>query len=211
MLRRLLSACALAGLPASVLHGQDAQDAHARTIRVPQGTATPVLLDGQRSAGEWDDARAIPIDGGVRLLVKQHGGHVYLAVATGTRVSRPVDVFLHDGDGRTQVLHASMQIGERALPDTLWTDTTPAWRWGNHVDWMANEAKPDAWQPRERPFSARLFPADLTEFQIRRSRFPGRTWRVRVEVGAFPGTEGEYRYPQRASRDPATWAVLQLD
>jgi hypothetical protein len=180
-------------------------------IRVPRATATPVLLDGQRSPGEWDDARVVPIDGDVSLLVRQHGGHVYLAVATGTRVPRPVDLFLHDASGRTHVLHASMQIGERALPDTLWTDTTPAWRWGNHVDWIANEAKQDALQPRERPFSARLFPAELTEFQIRRIRFPGREWRVRVEVGAFPGTDGAYLFPAGASRDPATWAVLQLD
>lgn len=209
MLRHLIPACALALITPPVARAQNGD--HARAVRVPRATATPVLLDGQRSAGEWDDARSILVDRSVRLLLKQHGGHVYLAVSTGTRVPRPVDVFLNDASGRTHVLHASMQIGERALPDTLWTDTTPAWRWGNHVDWIANEAKQDALQPSERPFSARLFPADLTEFQIRRSRFPGRTWRVRVEVGAFPGTEGAYRFPKDASRDPATWAVLQLE
>jgi hypothetical protein len=179
-------------------------------IRVPRGGSTPVLLDGQLSPGEWDDALAVPMDGSMRLLLKQVEGHVFLAVATGTRVPRPVDVYLQDDAGRIHQLHASAQIGERLLADTLWAVTEPAWRWGNHVDWIANEAKADGTQPPERALSERLFPADGTEYQIRRARFPGSRWRVRVEVASF-SNEGVHIFPADASRDPATWAVVELE
>lgn len=180
-------------------------------IRVPVGKPTPVLLDGQLSSGEWDDAAVVPITDSVRMLVKQIGGHVFLALASHTPVARPVDIYVEAPDRTIHQLHASMAIGERILRDTLWADTLPAWRWGNHVDWIANEAKLDSRQPQSATFSARLFPASATEFQIRRSRFPGNQWRIRVDVGSFPGTEGTFVLPRDASRDPATWAVLQLD
>lgn len=135
-----------------------------------------------------------------------------LAVATGTRAPRPVDIFLEDAAGRVHQLHASAQIGERALADTLWGDwDNPAWRWGNHVDWIANEAKVDSAQPAGLPFSARAYPADGTEFQIRRSRFPGGRWRIRVDVGLFSGNGDTCTFPNGAGRGPSTWAVLELD
>ena len=181
-------------------------------IRVPESRPTPVLLDGQLSPDEWSDAVAVPIGGSIRLLVKQTGGHLFLAVATGTRVPRPVDVFLEDAAGGLHQLHASAQIGERTLPDTLWTDwDRPAWRWGNHIDWIANETKVDSERPSTQPFSARVYPTDGTEFQIRRSRFPGGRWRIRVDVGFYPGNEGTYTFPSGAGRAPSTWAVLELD
>ena len=194
--------------PAS-LHAQLASPAP--SIAVPAGRPTPVLLDGRLSPGEWDDARAIPLTDSIRLLLKQVDGHVFLAIATGSRVPRVVDLFLADGSGQVHQLHASAQIGERALPDTLWEDMQPAWRWGNHVDWIANEAKVDATQPADRPFAARLFPADGTEFQIRRSRFSGTRWRLRVEVRTFAGDAIADVLPRLATRDPATWAVLELE
>jgi hypothetical protein len=183
-----------------------------RVIRVPEGRPTPVLLDGQLSPGEWADALAVPVSGSIRLLVKQTGGYVFIAVATASRVPRPIDIFLEDAAGALHQLHASMAIGERALADTLWGEgDRPAWRWGNHVDWMANEAKTDSQRPTTLPFSARLFPADGTEYQIRRSRIPGARWRIRVDVGAFPGTEGTHTFPSGAGRAPSSWAVVELD
>jgi hypothetical protein len=75
---------------------------------------------------------------------------------------------------------------------------------------MANEAKVDATQPADRPFATRLFPADGTEFQIRRSRFPGTRWRLRVEALGFASAAPPDVFPRHATRAPATWAVLDL-
>ena len=204
--------CAALAIPAAVAAPRlPAQTIPATSVvTVPTGGPTPVLLDGQLTPGEWDDARTVRLTDSLRLLLKQVHGHVFLAVAPGGRVPRGIDIFLADSTGRVHQLHASAQIGERALEDTLWTDATPAWRWGNHVDWMANEAKVDATQPADRPFAARLFPADATEFQIRRSRFPGTRWRLRVEALVFASGAPPDVFPRDATRDPATWAVIDL-
>lgn len=198
----LLAAVLLATLPPSA----NAQ------VELGLDCVTPrsILIDGQIESAEWSGARATTIAGTLRLLLLETQGDVFLAVATGTRTPRPVDIYLQGEDGEIFQLHASAQIGERHLPRAGWSDTIPAWRWGNHVQWLANEAKLDAQQPREAPFSQRTFGADGVEFQLRRARFPGRTWRLRVDVGVFPGNAGEYRFPAGASDDPATWAVVHL-
>ncbi|HEU4697833.1 MAG TPA: hypothetical protein VFS40_01495 [Gemmatimonadales bacterium] len=183
-----------------------------QSIRVPTGRPIPVLLDGWLAPGEWDDAAVVPVADSVRLLLKQVGGQVFVAVTSGAPVGRPIDLYLQDASGRITQLHASMQLGERVRGDTVWRDEVPAWHWGNRVDWTANEAKLDEHRPATGTFSSRLFPGDVTEFQIRRSRFGGREWRLWVEVGFFPGTAGgPYFYPREATRDPRTWAVLRLD
>lgn len=183
-----------------------------QSIRVPVGKPVPVLLDAHLSPGEWDDAAVVPMADSVRMLVKQVGGHVFVAITSGARVPRPIDFYLQDASGTISQLHASMQIGERIHHDTLWTGQVPAWRWGNHVDWIASEAKEDSELPTGGTFSSRLFPGNATEFQIRRSRFQGREWRVWVHAGAFPGTDGgTVFFPRGATRDTGTWAVLRLD
>lgn len=181
------------------------------TIEVPVTHGPPVLLDGQLTPGEWDDARVVPITDSLRLLVKQAGGHVFVAVATGSRIPRPIELFIDNGGDSLHVLHASAQIGERAFADTLWQDTVPQWRWGNHVDWMANEGKVDATRPAGVPYRHRLFPADVTEFQIRRSRFPGDRWRMRVDVMVFAQGHPTEVFPPGANRDSSTWMTLVLD
>lgn len=176
--------------------------------RVP--AAAPILIDGFFAADEWADARVVPVAGSVRLHLKQVGDHVFIGITTGTEIPRPVDLYLQAEDGSIHQLHASAQIGERHLPATGWSAESPAWRWGNHVDWIANEAKTDSERPQNLPFSARTFPSEGVEYQIRRSRFPGTTWKLRVDVGNFPGNEGSYRYPERADDNPGTWAVVRL-
>jgi len=181
------------------------------TVDVPRVPASaPIMIDGFFASDEWADARVVPVAGSVRLHLKQVGEHVFIGVSTGTRVPRPVDLYLQAEDGSIHQLHASAQIGERHLPATGWGDESPAWRWGNHVDWIANEAKLDSERPRDAPFSARTFPSEGVEFQIRRSRYPGREWKLRVDVGYFPGNEGSYRYPERATDDPASWMRVRL-
>lgn len=184
----------------------------AQPLSVPRGGDIPVLVDGQLAPGEWADAAAHPLDSGFTLLLKQRGGHVFLAVRAPDTAPRPVDIFLLTDDGTLNQLHASAAIGERRLPGLGWSDTTaPAWRWGNHVGWIASEAKLDSERPRELPAGQRMFRSDGVEFQIRRSRFPGARWRVRIEVGSFPGNGNGTAFPTASTRASAEgWAVLVL-
>lgn len=180
-------------------------------VRVPEIPPTPVLVDGQLSAGEWEDAAVVPVADGLRLLFRQAAGHVFIAVDVPGRVSRPVDLYLQAEGGLRVQLHASAQTGERDLPPAGWAPGEPAFCPGNPVGWVASVARVDAGRPEDLPYSARTHPADGVELQLLRSRFPGRRWRLAVYVGGFTGSEGDWLWPAGATGDPGSWAVLELD
>jgi hypothetical protein len=180
-------------------------------IKVPHGNGTPVLVDGRISVDEWRDARVISVSPSVKLLLKQLKGHVFVGVKSEKGSSSYVDMFLMTGDKRLYNLHASFQVGERLLPTGAWSDSSPPNNWGNHVDWIANEAKIDEEKDRSLPISERLFPYDGMEFQLRRSRFVGKQWRIRIEVRDFAGKLPDTVFPTLSERkSTARWAILSL-
>jgi hypothetical protein len=120
-------------------------------------------------------------------------------------------MFLTTGDNKLYNLHASFQLGERLLAGDAWNDSSPSNNWGNHVDWIANEAKMNEEKSANLPIAERLFPYDGWEFQIRRSRFVGKEWRIRIEVRDFAGQRPDTIFPELSERkNPARWAVLSL-
>ena len=188
-------------------HGQAQQ-----VIKVPQGNGTPVLIDGKISVGEWRDAAVITAAPSIKLYLKHFRGHVFIGLKMETASPSYVDMFLVTGDNQLFNLHASMQIGERLLRDDAWSDISPPNHWGNHVDWIANEAKIDAEKDRSLQISKRLFPYDGMEFQLRRARFVGKQWRIRIEVRDFAGEVPDTIFPRISERKKtASWAILSLD
>jgi hypothetical protein len=179
-----------------------------QTVKVPEGHGTPVLIDGIFSRDEWQDAVTVKVNDLVTLHLKQFRGHVFIGVKTATSYPAYVDMFLLAGGNELYNLHASMQIGERTLTGNAWTDGEPPWRWGNHVGWIANEAKYDSTKDRSLPDKEKVFPYEGKEFQLLRSRFTGKQWRMRVEVrGATP----DIVFPAESERlSPARWLIIQL-
>lgn len=193
----------------------DTPPARARPLPVPLGGDTPLLIDGRFAADEWRDALAVPFGDGDTLLVKQVHGHVFLGVHSGRTYPTYVDLFLRDGAGALYNLHASLQTGERALTGTAWTDRDPPTAWGNERDWSANVSKfrSDASRPRDRPTTPADFqPQDGREFQLRRARFAGARWRLRVELRDLGGGgHPDVVYPAGTTRySEDGWAVLVL-
>jgi hypothetical protein len=193
-----------------------------QVIDVPQGDGDPVMLDGRFSPGEWDDAREVVVDDSVRLYVKQYRDHVFIGLRTPWSMLATTDLFVQAEPGVVYNLHASAQLGERRLTDTLWTDWEPAWHWGNAVDWYANELRfdrlvadsilrADSTFDRTRLRFRTTYAYDGYEFQIRRSRFPGREWRIRVEARATVPNQTDRVFPRASTRhQPATWTVLRF-
>lgn len=179
-----------------------------QTYKVPEGRSNPVLIDGIFSRAEWQDAATVKVNDSVTLYFKQYKGHVFIGVKTATTYPAYVDMFLLAGANELYNLHASMQIGERTLTGNAWTDGEPPWRWGNHVGWIANETKYDQTKDKSLPDKEKVFPYDGKEFQLLRSRFTGRRWRMRLEVrGATP----DIVFPAESEREsPARWLILQL-
>jgi len=180
-------------------------------IKVPQGNGTPVLIDGKISVDEWRDAAVITAAPSIKLYLKQFRGHVFIGLKMRTASPSYVDMFLLTGDNQLYNLHASMQVGERLLTDDAWSDTSPPNHWGNHVDWIGSEAKIDAEKDRNLPMAKRLFPYDGMEFQLRRARFVGKQWRIRIEVRDFAGQVPDIIFPRISERKNTTpWAILSL-
>jgi hypothetical protein len=179
-----------------------------QTIKVPEGNSNPVLIDGIFSKDEWQDAATVKVNDSVTLYLKQFRGHVFIGVKTNTTYPAYVDMFLLTAGNELYNLHASMQIGERLLTGNAWTDREPAWRWGNHVGWIANEAKYDSTKDRSLPDKEKVFPYEGKEFQLLRSRFTGKQWRLRIEVR---GSSEDIPFPANSERrQTASWAILRL-
>jgi len=179
-----------------------------QAIKVPEGNSNPILIDGIFSKDEWQGAATVKINDSVNLYLKQLGGHVFIGVKMDTSYPAYVDMFLLTGSNELYNLHASMQIGERLLTGNAWTDREPTWRWGNHVGWIANEAKYDSTKDRNLPDKEKVFPYEGKEFHLLRSRFPGRQWRLRIEVR---GSSQDIVFPADSERmQTVRWAILQL-
>src|SRR4028119_876642 len=150
-----------------------------QTVKVPEGHGNPVLIDGIFSRDEWQDAATVKVNDSVTRYFKQFRGHVFIGVKTATSYPAYVDMFLLIGSNELYNLHASMQIGERTLTGNAWTDGEAPWRWGNHVGCIANETKYDSIKDRSLPDKEKVFPYEGKEFQLLRSRFTGKQWRMR--------------------------------
>ncbi len=80
------------------------------------------------------------------------------------------------------------------------------------VDWIASEAKIDSSKDKNLPLAERLFDREGAEFQIRRSRFTGKQWRLRVEVRDFNGKLPDIVFPAASTRENIEeGAVLKLN
>lgn len=177
-------------------------------VSIPELPVVPLMIDGRIDAGEWAGAAEIVVDDGLRLLLKQSSGHVYIAVDTPGETPQPLDLYLVPSDPSVRQLHASMQLGERQPTPS---EPEPAWRWGNNVGWTASTLRRDPQRADAEQFAAQLYPADGSEIQIDRARFPGTAWRVRITIDAIPGNDRAFTYPQDSTTEPSTWAIWELD
>ena len=165
-----------------------------------------VTVDGALDVPEWQGAQRIELTGGAVLWLKQTPAHVCFAVEPNEAGPRYVDVFIADRAGALHNLHASMQVGERALPARRWTDEEPATTWGQTTGWSANAAT--TLDPETHaPSIEQLAPFDGYEFVIDRAVLS--PWRIRVEVRDFHGEARDIVWPAQSRRtDIATWALL---
>lgn len=164
-------------------------------VKLPKGK--PVLVDGQVSAGEWNDATEIKISDQVTLAAKANSDFIFLAVKYPKPSYFGVDLYVNSVAGQLVNLHASAKLGEREFKDGKWPD----WTWWNNQGWVANTSRGVTFERRE------FLPDEIKEFQIRRSRFPGKVWRVRLEVHS----NSTVAFPETAEpNNPETWLKFKL-
>ncbi|HYG01874.1 MAG TPA: hypothetical protein VD927_05475 [Chryseosolibacter sp.] len=179
-----------------------------------------VMTDGIIEADEWKGAHEILIDGAdsTGLLIKQDTDFIYIAIRTRFQRLSYVDLYIQADDENTILnLHSSSQIGERILSDTLFTDTSPAFHFGNQKEWYANEIRFDRIKAQElvaaNPNRDRNlmqletnYYYDGFEYLLKKSRFSYKRMRVRAEIKTgMPGHQNIF-YPKASlQKHPETW------
>jgi hypothetical protein len=179
------------------------------TVHVPAMTTAEIILDGNIDRMEWASAAQVDLGRGVTLLLKADDEHVALALRSDGR--RYTDLYLALEGGAVINLHASMQTGERKLSGTAWTDTSPAWTWGNNARWQASIVKTRPNADENRPFAEQVAPFDGQEFLIERGVGRANVWTLRIEVRDFTGADTDVVWPAASQRfDTTGWATIML-
>jgi hypothetical protein len=225
-LRTIASRAALFGLAIGFMASNLAAIAPAYAARpdvaVPVGSGNPVLIDGHLDPEEWRDAKAVDGGDSIVVMVKEYRGHVFLAIRCPFNWVAYTDLFVGLENGEFWNLHASSQLGERRIERAALGDTLPRARWGFTEGWYANETRFDRdlaqslvrqepGRDRARMLLDTTYPYDGFEFQLKRSRFPGKSYRLRVELNpGFPGLQPR-AFPSASKRDdPDTWGLLRF-
>jgi len=189
-------------------------------LQVPTGDGTPVVTDGIFTPGEWDDAKSIDLNGAVRFYYKQFRGVVFLGIKAKERNGiGPSELSVAEPSGPICVLHVSNQLAERILP--LEGEAPPLGHFGLTPDWYANELRRDM-EEAERlqkegkspieVMTASAYPSDGIEFAVRRVKFPGNRWLIRLAISFLDnGKPGWLIYPADCQeRSTEGWLELLL-
>jgi hypothetical protein len=175
--------------------------AASQTVSIPQGM--PIMLDGKLTAGEWSDAKQLNAGDFARLYFKQNNNDLLIAIQFLKSKTGTTDLYLSPGDEKIYDLHASAKLGERTLNKGKWPEE---WSWWNNDHWVANVSRPDDWNKRT------FKDEDVREYQISRDRFPGKEWKIFLEL--MTPAEPEWQtipFPSGAdSRSDQNWLVLKV-
>jgi len=195
-------------------------DSETRTIHVPEGGGTPVLLDGIFSDGEWADAVRVPAAEGITLHLKQYKGYLNVGADCDTLPVPSGDLFLAAADSIYQ-FHVSSDLGERVMPFGADLDSATPFDWGRISGWYANEVrwstrvqaeKEAAGLSRRDAMMEAMYPYHGLEFQFRRSKLPAGPLRLRVWIRYGLGRGESVIFPEgTAPTDTAGWATLMLN
>jgi hypothetical protein len=210
-------AVSVAGNGRQSLPAKPAMQASAKPIAVPHGNGVPVITDGVFSPGEWDDALRIALSETVELYLKEYRGVVFVGVRNA--MIGPSDLFLSIPGGPIHQLHRSAQLEEIVLPPTGGARHLPP---GLTPDWYANEARRDMAEAErlqkvgKTPIEiirATSYPSDGIEFAIRRSKFPGERWLMRLEASVLLAGDkpGMLTYPPASGKQTTDgWIELRF-
>jgi len=179
----------------------------------------PILIDGQINIEEWEDAHAIVIDSFNMFYIKEDAYYYYLSIKSKLPKPLYIDMFVKTGDTLFNI-HASSQLGDRILKDTLWTDILPPTLWGQNKSWIANNVKFDRnkiAKLRSENFqgsiSASAFiPYDGFEFQFKKKHWDLKPSKLRIEIRNMIGPEGfiDVVFPSNSIRmNSNDWYRLQ--
>ena len=176
---------------------------------IPFRSKVDIEVDGVFGAEEWDGAQTFQVTPTNFVSLFQNENYLFLGIRNKEHVSRYVDLYIANDAIGTTNLHASMQLGERQLIDH-WNDTTPAWNWGNNIDWEANIVEVEN-EDETISFLESVKPYEGHEFQISKRKLKGEQVKIRIEIKDFVGQASDVIFPAASERyNTEHWFVITL-
>lgn len=178
-------------------------------VRVPHEENITVTLDGISGLQEWDNSLKIPLEENYYLHLVADRDWLYLAVF-GRNALPYTDIYVTNNEGITN-LHASMQLGERVLPeDNSWNDETPGWNWGNNTHWTANTVTYKLGASDSLPFHEQLEFYEGQEFRIAISKIE-REFSLLVVIRDFVDHNIFVSFPANGNPyDTGSWQTISI-
>jgi hypothetical protein len=173
----------------------------------PPGRA--IVADGRFEAGEWADAERRALPHNIVLATKRTGDRLLLAVMLPPGQLRYLDLYVADRQGQLRNLHASMQQGERLLPQgETWDDRDPAFTWGRSEAWRTNIVEHSG-APPDAPVDRQLRAYQGFEMDIPLAHLGPGPWRIRLEIRDFRGEAPDIAWPAGSTRhDRSMWLEI---
>ncbi len=183
---------------------------NSNSIFIPSGSQTDITIDGIFNSEEWEESTTVNITENNTLYLIQNEDYLFLGVRNNENLGRYVDMYITNDSIGVLNLHASMQLGERALGIT-WNDTMPAWNWGNNTNWSANEVKVID-ESEQITFLESVEFYQGFEFKIAKDKIQSKISKIRIEIKDFMGKEDEIIFPLNSERSNTdNWLVIELD
>jgi hypothetical protein len=168
--------------------------------KIPSGSAP--MIDGKIELNEWSDATDVVLINGFHLYAKKNKDYIFISVASQGDSIGYVSLYVETESTPITDLHSSARLGERSYIDghfKEWNEIFPDDRWFNNKDWISNYA----WFKCRPGGCSNLKFAPAKEFQISRSKFVGKQWKVflmysyirsgKWENGQFPSSSTELK------------------
>lgn len=173
-------------------------------------TETPGLLDGRCGNDEWDAATKIELPAQAAVYLMRDEDNFYICAKAKPEDHTVLDLYIeHPETGNLHHFHLSAQMWESVKTDEGWSKSG-TWNLKDYAGfWVPYFGLEDP-ENRARPKFAR---GTHRQVQIRRSKFPGETWKMMIGLSAIWDEDKrvELFYPKNAlDTDTATWGTFSF-
>jgi len=174
-------------------------------------TKTVALLDGQCGNDEWQAATKIELPAHASIYLMHDKDYFYICAKGKAEDITVLDIYIDNAaTGNPHKFHLSAQMGESALTEDGWKNTSSKWVLKDYAGfWVPYSGLEDP-ENRKNPKFAR---GTHRQVQVSRKKFPGNTWRMMFGVSAIKqeGKWAEFFYPEKAvSDDKSTWGEFSF-
>lgn len=178
-------------------------------IVVPKVSNETITIDGFFQEAVWSSAFKINLADSATLYLAQTKEDLLIGVHRRAGFTSYTDVFIKTN--QLLNLHASMQLGERILPnDNSWNDEYPKWNWGNNHLWAANKVKLKKDAIESLPFEKQIETYQGQEFKISKAKLSHRIYLL-VLVRNFTNEKTRFTYPAKVNlKSYRSWLKISL-